>query len=118
MLQRAVSAVGGGGGGGTVLIAWAKGESITEANGNDSNYCSVAKTGGGTSAQHTITFSKDCAGYLGIANNINMSGTASTTQVSSYATYTDKLFSFTASAGDTLIMKQRDWYAGYEIMGS
>ena len=67
---------------------------------------------------HTITFLTDFKGYLG-AIGCTISGTCTRNAISNASgTYTDKLYTVTATAGQTLkLVVQSNSWPGYELIG-
>lgn len=105
---------GSGGGSDTKLIAWAKGGVYTWSTYDaDADYVTVSTD------RKTLTFKKACKGFFGATTEtITVSGTCSFNAIANAeGTYTDKLYSFEANAGDTLVFTLSG-RSGYEVIGS
>ena len=105
---------GSGGGGDIKLIAWAKGGIYDWATYDaDADYVTVS------SDRKTLTFLKACKGFFGATtNSITVSGTCPFSAIpNAEGTYTDKLYSFEANAGDTLVFTSSG-RSGYEVIGA
>lgn len=112
MFQRALSPLPGSGGGTIVLIAWAKsGTTSWSYYDADTDYVDVSTD------RRTLTFKKGCKGFIG-ANDETLSGTATITEIANaQGTYTDKLYEFEATVGQTIIFTHGSSWGGYEVIG-
>lgn len=105
-------------GGTCVLIAWGKNKNEGVFYGNDSSYCNITQTSQSRPTTYTVTFSKKCSGYIGRTDaTVGGTCTIGSMVTNSDGVYTDRLYPFSATAGQTFTISYSGW-GGFEIIGA
>ncbi len=79
----------------------------------------MATTGAGEVYRFDLTFKKKCSGYFASASSIVSSTNITYAAISGASgTYTDTVYSFSASANQVLSLGGDYNYGGFEIIGS